>query len=117
MSNDIPTRSRTLVMSREERRCLRCGGPGGEWHHRRGRRVKDDHTHCPCNGVYLCKRCHDQVHSKPVLAMVDGFIVRRHVTEPFSEPVLPWWSRGTGKKIWLRCNSDTWSYVEEEQDG
>lgn len=55
--------------------CQRCGGVGSDWHHRRSRRVVDEHTHCPCNGVLLCRTCHAWVHGHPELAQGMGLIV------------------------------------------
>ncbi len=65
--------------------------PGTEWHHRRGKAVKDEHRHCPCNGVTLCGRgnvdgCHGYVHQRPFDARASGLIVLRAVAEPFTIP-------------------------------
>jgi 5-methylcytosine-specific restriction protein A len=89
LSNEIPALSRTLVKEREQRRCARCSVASnrGHWHHRRSRSVRDDHRHCPCNGVWLCATCHQWVHANPLMARIDGFIVSRHVAEPFTVPV------------------------------
>jgi hypothetical protein len=76
-----------LVAVRQARRCLRCGTPGSDWHHRRGRSVKDAHQHCPCNGVLLCKSCHDWAHAHPFDARRVGFIVSRSEPEPGRAPV------------------------------
>lgn len=91
--NPIPPLSRTLVKNREQERCARCGvlSPRGQWHHRRRRAVRDEHTHCPCNGVWLCITCHTWVHANPFMARQRGFIVSAHVSEPFGVPVAtPW---------------------------
>lgn len=84
MGNQIPEQSRELVKRRAMGRCLRCGGPGAEWHHRRSRSVRDSHRHCPCNGVWLCGTCHRWVHAHPFEAKADGLIVSKQVGEPGS---------------------------------
>lgn len=78
----IPIHARLLVTERARQRCERCGGRGGHWHHRRGRAVVDEHTHCPCNGVLLCKTCHDWAHAEPLGAMETGFVVSRYQSQP-----------------------------------
>ena len=89
----IPDASRALVRNRSHGRCERCGVPtaNGEWHHRRGRAVKDEHTHHPCNGVWLCGMCHREVHALPILSRDMGFIVSRHIDLPALVAVTtPW---------------------------
>lgn len=82
------------VRVREKWRCLRCNAPTkeGAWHHRRGKAVRDEHTHCSCNGVWLCTPCHLAVHAQPLLARNSGFIVSR-VSQimPADVPVSPVW--------------------------
>jgi hypothetical protein len=85
--NEIPTAKRAAVKVRDNWRCVRCGGPGAEWHHRRSRSVRDEHRHDTCNGVLLCSTCHRWVHAHPFAARNTGFIVSRHAM-PFTEPVL-----------------------------
>lgn len=77
-SNLIPTKSRELVKKRDKDQCVRCRGRGTEWHHRRSRSVRGEHRHCPCNGILLCKTCHDWVHANPFHARSKGWIVSRH---------------------------------------
>lgn len=81
------------MKAREHHRCCRCGvpAPRGQWHHRRTRSVIDSHTHCSCNGVWLCATCHRWVHANPVKAREDGFIVSRFTLEPASRPVSTVW--------------------------
>jgi len=74
------------VVIRERYLCARCGLKGGEWHHRRSRSVRDEHTHCPCNGVLLCSTCHRWCHTNPFQARAGGFVVSRYAT-PHDEPV------------------------------
>jgi hypothetical protein len=78
----IPLKSREAVKQRAMGRCERCGGPGSQWHHRRGRSVKDLHRHCPCNGVWLCPTCHTWAHAHPEEAREEGFIVSRAESSP-----------------------------------
>lgn len=66
----------------------------GHWHHRRSRSVKDGHTHCPCNGTWLCPSCHEWAHHHPFEATAVGFIVSRFTTEPGDKPLqTPWGER------------------------
>lgn len=58
----------------------------GEWHHRRSRSIRDEHQHCPCNGIWLCLTCHNWVHANPFEARAHGWIVSRHKM-PNVEPV------------------------------
>lgn len=87
MANPIPPESRRIVEQRDGRRCVRCGGVGSEWHHRRGRAVRDQHQHCACNGIMLCPTCHAYVHRYPTIAGGLGFIVSRFEPEPSTVPV------------------------------
>lgn len=85
----IPTLSRALVKSREMASCARCGvgvGKGGHWHHRRSRSVRDEHQHCPCNGILLCTACHQWAHANPFEARAVGIIVSRYAM-PAESPV------------------------------
>lgn len=85
--NPIPTKSRLVVRTRDQGRCVRCGGVGGEWHHRRRRRVTDTHTHEACNGITLCPVCHAWVHANPAMAKSFGWIVSAWETDPSAHPV------------------------------
>lgn len=99
MPNPIPTKQRKAVTERDRGRCMRCGMAGNEWHHRRGRSVRDTHTHCTCNGITLCGRCHASVHASPASSRDDGFIVSRHNAEPGTVPLRTF--RG---EVLLSCN-------------
>lgn len=101
MSDRIPTVQRSLVKVRDNWRCVRCGGPGAEWHHRRSRSVRDEHQHCACNGVWLCTTCHRWVHANPFAARSTGFIVSRH-GQP-SEEAIQCAMRGL---VTLTCEGD-----------
>lgn len=82
MGNPIPISSRKLVHSRDGGRCMRCGGGQVELHHRRGRAVRDEHTHCGCNLVSLCSVDHAWVHANPAEAMRQGWLVTREASRP-----------------------------------
>lgn len=86
MSNPIPTKSREIVTARDAGHCVRCGGKGNEWHHRRRRGVKDSHTHEACNGITLCSVCHAWCHANPTVAKAMGWIVSAH-DNPHEAPV------------------------------
>lgn len=75
-------------MARDENRCVVCGVPSHEWHHRRSRSVRDSHTHCPCNGVRLCRTCHKWVTEHPTAAQREGLVVSRGVPVPGAVLVL-----------------------------
>lgn len=96
------------VQVRDRFRCLRCGGMGANWHHRRSKSIRDQHTDCPCNGVWLCGSgsmgCHGWVHSHPLLARQQGWIVSRYMAEPSMVPVM---SRVHGGVVLLDCEGDT----------
>lgn len=80
--SDIPGAVRAQIRGRDRHLCARCGMRGAEIHHRRTRRVRDEHTHCPCNLIYLCgwgnhEGCHGWAHSNPFEARSLGLIVSR----------------------------------------
>jgi hypothetical protein len=86
--NAIPTADRMAVRGRDRDACQRCAGPGTDWHHRRRRRVKSSHyQHCRCNGVLLCRTCHDWAHSNPAAAREGGFIVSAYDDQPYLQPI------------------------------
>lgn len=88
-ASPIPTTSRVLVKARDGGRCVRCGsGNSPHWHHRRSRRVRDEHTHSPSNGVLLCGTCHTWVHGHPTAAMELGYILPATVTKPWLHQVM-----------------------------
>jgi len=112
MPNPIPTVSREIVTRREMGRCFRCGCPAqpGEWHHRRRRNVKDEHQHCPCNGISLCKTCHDWVHAHPFEARRYGWIVSAHEPDPGAVPVKAHFG-------WLLLNGEGgFTYADEPEE-
>lgn len=85
--NPIPTKSRDVVRARDQRRCVRCGGAGIDYHHRRRRGVVDSHTHEACNGITLCPVCHAWVHANPDVARAFGWIVTAWESNPRVMPV------------------------------
>jgi len=48
--------------------------------------VRDSHTHCACNGVWLCSTCHRWVHANPESARKVGFILERSCDTPWLVP-------------------------------
>lgn len=92
MGLSISASVRLQVKVRDSHRCVRCGVRGAEIHHRRGKRVIDEHTHCSCNLIFLCgwgnhQGCHGWVHSNPFEAKNFGLIVARHAI-PAELPVV-----------------------------
>ena len=87
-ATQIPEESRAFVYTRDFFRCVRCGQQprARQWHHRRSRSVRDDHTHESCNGVLLCVTCHTWVHQHPFEARGKGWIVSRD-SVPCETPV------------------------------
>lgn len=85
--NEIPDEQRLAVRRRERFLCLRCRGRGSDWHHRRRRGVADEHTHCTCNGVLLCRKCHSWAHNHPLEAREQGWIVSVFEPSPRRVPV------------------------------
>jgi hypothetical protein len=75
MSDNVPFGTKILVAVRDLGSCLKCGEQATDFHHRRRRNIKDEHTHCTCNVVCLCKTCHMDVHTWREQARVDGLIV------------------------------------------
>lgn len=53
--------------------------------------MHDQHTHCACNGVYLCNTCHAWAHAHPFDARRFGWIISRHVGEPTTVAVSSAW--------------------------
>lgn len=90
MSSRFPaflTSTREAIQVRSGGRCERCGGVGGEYSHRRPRGVRDEHTACPCNALWLCRTCHAWLHKNPRSALAEGIALSRYVAEPASRPV------------------------------
>lgn len=100
----VPGMSRVLVRVRDMHRCVVCHMAGQDWHHRRTRSVRDEHTHCPCNGITLCgpgnnHGDHGWVHSHPFESRHRGLIISRHEQRmPFEVPM---WVGG--KWVYLDC--------------
>jgi len=100
MANPIPRSQRELVWERDRGQCGRCGMKATDWHHRRSRRVRDEHTHCACVGVALCRTCHDRVHAGPTVATETGFIVSMHEQRPWTVP----FRKFDGTTVWPTCD-------------
>lgn len=83
-----------IVDERAGQCCERCGkhAAGGSRHHRRSKRVRDEHTHSPSNLVLLCGTgstddCHLWVHTHRREAELAGFWLSQFVTDPSVHPV------------------------------
>lgn len=87
MGNAIPASQRRVVSERDNHQCQRCGTRGSDWHHRRRRAVKTHYQHCACNGVLLCRTCHNWAHSNPEEARAEGLIVSAYEDEPHAVPI------------------------------
>ena len=102
--------------------CQRCGRSGRlERHHRRakasGGSKARSHTQCACNGVKLCRSCHNWVHLNPRSARAEGWIVLQSVSRPGSlamslysvlacdDPWLP-------EILWPTCDGRWMAYAE-----
>lgn len=84
----IPRQSRLDVAERDGGRCIRCHATRHlHWHHRRSRRVRDEYTHQPCNGILLCSTCHAWVHAHPTESRERGYILPFTATPP-KHPVM-----------------------------
>jgi hypothetical protein len=116
----IPASSRVIVRGRDQQRCVVCAMRAMDWHHRRTRRVRDEHTHCPCNGITLCGRGnatgdHGWVHGNPFEARAQGLIISRYETRmPHEVPVyLP----ASGGWVLLNCDGSMTETDEPEEGG
>lgn len=82
-----------LLLARRDECCQRCGKTGRlEAHHRRakasGGSSARSHTQCACNGVLLCRGCHEWVHLNPRKARAEGWIVLQSVSKPAAVPIV-----------------------------
>lgn len=86
--NPIPQETTDAILLRDKGRCLRCGGVGSERSHRRSRRIRDEHTHCPCNVNLLCHTCHaDFIGAQQIEARKSGLLLHSTVAVPAHVPV------------------------------
>lgn len=88
----FPPVVRSMLVKRDEC-CQRCGYTGRlEAHHRRakasGGSKARSHTQCACNGVLLCRNCHEWVHLNPRKARAEGWIVLQSVSKPATVSML-----------------------------
>ena len=117
-SNEIPEEARLLLMGRDHGLCVVCGLGGSDAHHRRSRRVRDEHTHCLCNLVTLCRTDHSWAHLTANREQVKvGLVVSQWEPVPRRAPLLThdaqWWQPlCTGQ--WIRVEME---YVERQPDG
>lgn len=97
--NPIPQSQRDALSLRSRGQCEHCGGRATDVHHRRSRAVRDDHTHCLCVLIHLCRTCHNRAHASAVVYRDLGLIVPRHVSDPWNTPFLHW----SGAKMSPTC--------------
>lgn len=80
-------KQRDRVWARDKGRCVVCGGPGTQVHHRRGRGGPDPHS--MENLLLVDDECHRRIHGNPAWSYENGYMVRRHgVIPPDRVPVL-----------------------------
>lgn len=90
MASRVPELARRAVWERDLGRCIRCGGPGQEFAHRRTRAVRDKHQHHAGNAWLACRACHSWQHSHPTEAMQLGLAVSRYLDNPCEVPITTW---------------------------
>ncbi len=100
MSTGFSVPMRVLIHKRDRLKCVICGKPSEQIHHRRPRGMGGTArktTNLPANGLTLCgsgtQGCHHTVESRRDLALENGWIVRQH-QDPAEVPVLihgDWW--------------------------
>ena len=123
MTYSFPRKTAGLIDARDsdlsgERCCQRCGS---KWHlERQHRRAKGmggsqnrPHAHCPCNGITLCRDCHQWAHAHPERAEAEGFIVSQSVGEPGSRGVMRFSASEGGATMWPDCSGNWLSAVGE----
>ena len=69
---------RETVRNRDHHRCILCGIPSGESHHRRPRGLGGTSltwVNLPANLVTLCRRCHTEVESRREHYRELGFLI------------------------------------------
>lgn len=100
--------------------CIHCGSPYDlDRHHRRIKGMggdKRDHTDCACDGVRICRTCHQWAHSGDGQreAEAEGLIIPRSTTEPYRVSVLVHTSEdGGGMRKWPLCDG---TYADEEPE-
>lgn len=98
----VTSARRSQVRERDGHACLVCGEGGAlEVHHRTPRGAggsRDRHSACFCNLALLCTRHHAWFERNRLIALTDGFLVRR-VDHPADVPV-----RTRAGRIYLRCD-------------
>ena len=67
----VPKKTVAQVLERDNWACARCGGLGGEIHHRLPK--SRGGTHDLRNLVLICGRCHRWVHNNPAKAKEEGW--------------------------------------------
>lgn len=101
MSAGFSQAVRAAIIDRDGGLCRRCGAPGQELHHRRGRGAGGTSkvsVNGPANGVTLCRRCHVWAESHRAEAYATGWAVRR--SDIRSDAAIPMTLSG-GAELWL----------------
>lgn len=49
--------------------------------------MRDGHTACPCNALWLCPTCHRELTLNPSRALSEGYQVSRAEESPWEVPV------------------------------
>lgn len=83
--------TRLEIRARDDNRCVRCGCPATDIHHRRSVRTRDEETASAANGILLCGKgnvrgCHGWVHKNPFEARKGGYVLSPGQT-PSAEPL------------------------------
>ena len=120
MSRETFPRAVAALLAERDPWCLLDGSPRGlQNHHRRIRGHGGDpraHTHCSCNGVRLCYRCHSRIHDTAQgrrIAEAEGLIIPRSTIRPGLESVLVHLADGGARK-WPPCDG-RWLDAPEEK--
>jgi hypothetical protein len=83
-----PPAVRDEVFARDRGRCIRCGSPGGQVHHRQPRRIGG---HGKENLALACATCHEHFHAHPREARENGWIVSIHSPDIAAVPIATWY--------------------------
>lgn len=105
---------RAVTWARDAGRCLYCGMPATDLHHRRPRMAggsRDPRINLPSNTVWLCRRHHDWFESQRLVARSQGYLLT-DVAHATIQPVETW--RGL---LLLNDDGTTSPANEGERDG
>lgn len=84
--------AQALVWTRDEGRCVVCGGRGDQIHHRQPRGMggasRRGDVHSPSRLIAVCRDCHGWIESYRLDAQRSGYLVRRGPVPPADVPLL-----------------------------